>query len=42
MLQVILQLLDQATGFPTGFDVIADLAEQYIHAQRFINSLKIV
>lgn len=42
MLQVILQILDQLTGFPTGFDVVADGIDQYIQAQRYINSLKVV
>ena len=42
MLNVFLQILDSMIGFPTGFDVIADGVDQYIQAQRFINSIKLV
>lgn len=42
MLNVFLQILDGVIGFPTGFDVIADGVDQYIQAQRFINSIKLV
>lgn len=42
MLNVFLQIMDSMVGFPTGFDVIADGVDQYIQAQRYINSLKVV
>lgn len=42
ILQTTLQIADQIFGFPTGFDVVADLFEQWLLARDFVNRLKMV
>jgi hypothetical protein len=42
LIAVIIQFLDQVFNFPTGFDVVASLAEDWWESYRFIQSLKMV
>lgn len=42
IIAVVIQFLDQIFNFPTGFDVVASLAEDWYDAYKFIQSLKIV
>lgn len=42
LIVTLLQILDQMFSFPTGFDVVASIAEDWYHSYKFIQSLKIV
>ena len=42
LVAVIIQFLDQVFNFPTGFDVVASIAEDWYYSYKFIQSLKIV
>lgn len=40
--QVLLQAADQLFGFPTGFDVAADLLDEWLRARAFTTTLKFI